>query len=853
MKIIAVDTSGALCDSTTSTSSAAPNYTLSGCGTGAVRVEFTIPDSTGNCCVDGLIDGATFGGSSYKSSVQFVNGNSTNVNFGILDPNLYAADTSGVKVFIPTMLAGNPTGGGPLGNASWFVGYPYNFNGYSYIDPPTNTLNGTVIGATWGVAYSKQANKIFTSAVVKRHTGLGTLGSGGIYLLQPSGNTFTASAFYDLDANGYRTRALPPGTPGVPAYGEGTSYQIANSGIFALPAIVTYLGGNDSLTGKPHGLGVIGTNVQRGLPTALNTPCYDPAAFDQAGKVGLGDIDISDDGKYLFVMNLYTRKLLRLELNDPKNPTSVVNVVQYTIPDPGCTNGVLRPWAVGFHRNKVFVGAVCSGENSGVNHLGGATDLYAYVYKLENPTGAATIDSTPVVSFPLNYQRGVSTINSLDSKKWHIWTNNADSTTYAAASNGRPSPILSDIEFSDRGDLLLDFMDRGGDQYGYANYWYLKTSLAQGVFATGGELLIAGNKCLDTFNIEKNGKTQSINGLVTGSGVGNNEGPGGGEFFGNDLLAGAHYEISQGGSAVIPGTGEVILTVMDPYRWYTGGTEVHSSINGGVSTEYEVHYNASISNFGKANGLGDIELIIQPPPIEVGNRVWLDTDKDGIQDAGESGLDGIIIKLFKNGVEVGSTTTTNNGQYFFNDKNVTGGLIDTSNYEIRIVGTQASLASFSLTQTDAGSNDLIDNDGTVSGTNIIKAFTTGTAGQNNHSYDFGFFECNMEVVSATPTACDPGTNTYTLTVIVNYTNPPSGNINVEAIGAGNISVAQTGSPQTIVMPGLIGTGVLNIDVKASFSNLNGCTHTLPDAYDAPDCEPAPCPLINCATGTVIKN
>ncbi len=34
-------------------------------------------------------------------------------------------------------------------------------------------------------------------------------------------------------------------------------------------------------------------------------------------------------------------------------------------------------------------------------------------------------------------------------------------------------------------------------------------------------------------------------------------------------------------------------------------------------------------------GLGDLELLTDPAPVEIGNRVWLDSDRDGIPDAND--------------------------------------------------------------------------------------------------------------------------------------------------------------------------------------------------------------------------
>ena len=52
----------------------------------------------------------------------------------------------------------------------------------------------------------------------------------------------------------------------------------------------------------------------------------------------------------------------------------------------------------------------------------------------------------------------------------------------------------------------------------------------------------------------------------------------------------------------------------------------------------------------------------------IGNRVWVDADKNGIQDAGEAGLPNTEVKLFRsNGVLVASGTTNEEGMYQFND------------------------------------------------------------------------------------------------------------------------------------------------------------------------------------------
>ncbi|HHB90867.1 MAG TPA: hypothetical protein ENK60_06120, partial [Anaerolineae bacterium] len=52
----------------------------------------------------------------------------------------------------------------------------------------------------------------------------------------------------------------------------------------------------------------------------------------------------------------------------------------------------------------------------------------------------------------------------------------------------------------------------------------------------------------------------------------------------------------------------------------------------------------------------------------LGDFVWEDLDADGVQDAGEPGLDGVTVELFKSdGTSMGTTTTANGGQYSFDN------------------------------------------------------------------------------------------------------------------------------------------------------------------------------------------
>ncbi|HAK12630.1 MAG TPA: hypothetical protein DCO78_12280, partial [Chitinophagaceae bacterium] len=95
-----------------------------------------------------------------------------------------------------------------------------------------------------------------------------------------------------------------------------------------------------------------------------------------------------------------------------------------------------------------------------------------------------------------------------------------------------------------------------------------------------------------------------------------------------------------------------------------------------------------------ANGLGDIVLLSDPAPIEIGNRVWMDSDGDGEQDADEDPISGVDVELVKGGSVIETATTDSNGEYYFSSDptrtstanaryNITG-LTPNSNFIVRV-------------------------------------------------------------------------------------------------------------------------------------------------------------------------
>ena len=131
-------------------------------------------------------------------------------------------------------------------------------------------------------------------------------------------------------------------------------------------------------------------------------------------------------------------------------------------------------------------------------------------------------------------------------------------------------------------------------------------------------------------------------------------------------------------------------------------------------------------------------------------------------------------------------------------------------------------------------------------------FILGKAGENNHTYDFGFKTaagCSITIDSATPSICNPADNTYSLDVVVSYTNV-SGDISIN----GNTFTPDGTSPNTFTLTGLTADGSTSNSITASSVSDSGCEDAIGITYDAPaSCGSVPCPTTKCMQVTINKN
>lgn len=771
------------------TTGADGTYSLAVTSTGTVRVEFTHPSGYE----------PAFAGGTSGSSVQFVTADAKDVNYGISRPGDYCQDNPQIVTCLqPSSDQMDTSPGEPgvlaspaaMSHAQKFgTGGQVSDAQSEELATGLTTVNKmTSIGATFGVGADRSGNA-FLGTYVKRHSPYGPGGAKNV-IYRVNVATGATSTFVDLGGS------LPAHSPWVP---PSTTY--AKYSVDGLRAVVD--------------------------PTS---PDYDPThpaysdVYNQVGRAGLGDVDVTADGSTLFAVEMTEAdpKLWTVPIQGTGDAVTAGTPTSLSLVKPASFNGVdcvgtWHPMGLGVRGTQVLLGGVCGGdETKPVDDptLGSAGRTQAAAFVLER--NAAGTGFTTIAAVSLAYDKAqsyeanaIGTWSTDRTGLWHNWYDGRPAN-YQGSYQGFPKPMLANVEIMDNGDLTLAFRDRFHDQVkpsGTINY-EAAVGATTGQWGQAGAELLRLCKTATGFQREQGGACGDVTGANLSTvleGVATRgDSP---LYYGLSWVCSqadvtqappsfcapgtgrtAHPYSSLGGIATMPGTRAVWATSYDITTYYEQGIRVlgpcpasatpsscgpmpaadGAMIGGAVSRLNTLPADLS---FAKGNGMGDLELVCNAAPLQIGNRVWLDENRNGIQDATEPAIAKVTVHLYNAaGTLVGTAVTDAKGAYYFNSNlteaatgdgnNVGGGLVVGEAFTIKLdnasdftgTGPLAGLTLTKVSQTTtspgAQSTEVNSKANLVGGKPQI-AGTAHKAGFNDHSYDVGFYNAKASAKALT--------------------------------------------------------------------------------------------------------
>ena len=183
-----------------------------------------------------------------------------------------------------------------------------------------------------------------------------------------------------------------------------------------------------------------------------------------------------------------------------------------------------------------------------------------------------------------------------------------------------------------------------------------------------------------------------------------------GHYEFTDLVPGEYYVTFDPASLALGGYRPTLANVGDD-------DALDSDVTAGVTADVIADITADISEIGRTDSTpflrsGDADRTLDMGlvrPVELGGRVWLDGNNNGIQDGSESGLAGIGVTLFHGDgrpVETAGITLTTQtdagGQYRFDD-------LSTGSYYV-LFDEQTFPDKHMITDANVGTDDVVDSD-----------------------------------------------------------------------------------------------------------------------------------------------
>jgi hypothetical protein len=432
----------------------------------------------------------------------------------------------------------------------------------------------------------------------------------------------------------------------------------------------------------------------------------------------------------------------------------------------------LRPYAVKIYKGTGYLGVVCDAMNTQSR-----ADLKGYILSFDPNNINAGFSTVLNFNFSSYGNTNLDGVSASDMKPWVRNFTDVIAATGATLPLGPqqcPQPMIATIEFNENGSMDIGIRDRWGDQGAVYEFTPVPGSTSHQQTVIGGDLLHA---CKTSSGWVMEGTAGSCVQPGTNSVATNNDWGQGASFQNTgkewyaDKSGDGNSENIEAGLTKLMGTDKIIISVYDPMpagitlpagNVYLSTQGIQwNNVNTGAKTQWARTIPETGGAADKCNGLGDLELILDPMPLQIGDRVWNDLNDNGLQDANEttppvtagtlvtlrsSGLDGIYNTSDD---QTWTTTTDATGYYYFsvlgtadNRKpalwsGIGNNILPGFDYRLEM----ALPNGFIVTKKDISNNtsDQIDNDAAYYNSYAIIDFNTKNT---NHSYDFGFIQAN---------------------------------------------------------------------------------------------------------------
>ncbi len=548
------------------------------------------------------------------------------------------------------------------------------------------------VGAVYGLGFSSgtnpvapsfaRAKRLFAGAYAKRITRFGPGGPGAIYALNR--DTGAVTLFVQLSGVLPGPSTLQRGPSGFPnTPGDGASPSFPNAPLPYSPE----LGG-------------------------LHSYQHDDAMLPLVGRVGIGDIALDADERYLYAVNLWSRQILRVDTWSAAPQATITPLPDLLAALQPCVSrgGVAnyRPFGLHVTTRSVYVGGVCSAETTR-----NRADLGARVDRFDLLTGTWS----NALGFALDdydAQRGVLPNTTLP-LAWQPWS--TDRAVIFANGGAAPYPMaaVTGIRVSEANEMFIGLRDIRGDMGG-------SYRIPDQIGRAFGDVLRA---------------------LPAGEGRWSAPSTTTEDYIDGDPQL--HNEQAWGALAYQPGNpdgawpgGSLTVTYGAPHRLNSAGAVSYEAGGGGVrpltrEELYDTGQNQSgvdAHTLAKTAGLGDIEPLC--PESTIGDRVWLDANGNGVQDAGEQGVPGVRLQLLNSqGQVVATVTTDSQGNYRFY-------IPAFQTYTLRIDPQQLGtgpLAGLVPTTPNAGGDVAADSNADSQG--VVQGLVPTKNHERNVTYDIG--------------------------------------------------------------------------------------------------------------------